>query len=119
MTPGRRRGREREGREGGEERGEERGVEEIGREREREGRVGRERERRRERERDMIERMKEMMRKTLNSHPAVHGAMGCGQKSFKLVWRCHQLLSGFLAKGHLPRVSRQSRRSLMISVIMK
>ena len=28
-----------------------------------------------------------------------------------LVWRCHQLLSGFLAKGHLPRVSR---RSLMI-----
>ena len=26
--------------------------------------------------------------------------MGCGQKSFKLVWRCLQLLSGFLAKGH-------------------
>ena len=46
-------------------------------------------------------------------------AMGCGQKSFKLVWRCHQLLSGFLAKGHLPWVSRQSRRSLMIRVIMK
>ena len=40
----------------------------------------------------------------------VHGAMGCGQWSFKLVWRCHQLLSGFLAKGHLPRVSSQSRR---------
>ena len=36
-------------------------------------------------------------------------AMGCGQKSFKLVWRCHQLLSGFLVKGHLSRVSRQSR----------
>ena len=50
---------------------------------------------------------------------AVHGAMGCGQKSFKLVWLCQQLLSGFLAKGHLPRVSRQSRRSLMIRVIMK
>ena len=33
--------------------------------------------------------------------------------------RCQQLLSGFLAKGHLPLVSRQSRRSLMISVIMK
>ena len=25
--------------------------------------------------------------------------------------RCHQLLSGFLAKVHLPRVSRQSRLS--------
>ena len=34
--------------------------------------------------------------------PVVHGAMGCGQKNFQLVWRCHQLLSGFLAKGHLP-----------------
>ena len=32
------------------------------------------------------------------------------------MWRCQQLLSGFLAKGHLPRVSR---RSLMIRVIMK
>ena len=51
--------------------------------------------------------------------PVVHGAMGCGQKNFQLVWRCHQLLSGFLAKGHLPRVSRQSSRSLMIRVIMK
>ena len=40
-------------------------------------------------------------------------------KKTLLVWRCHQLLSGFLAKGHLPRVSRQSRRSLMIRVIMK
>ena len=28
-------------------------------------------------------------------------------KSFKLVWRCHQLLSGFLAKGYLPRVPYQ------------
>ena len=28
---------------------------------------------------------------------AVHGAMCCSQKSFKLVWRCHQFLSGFLA----------------------
>ena len=41
------------------------------------------------------------------------------KKNFQLVWRCHQLLSGFLAKGHLPRVSRQSRRLLMIRVIMK
>ena len=41
------------------------------------------------------------------------------KKNFQFVWRCHQLVSGFLAKGHLPRVSRQSRRSLMIRVIMK
>ena len=42
------------------------------------------------------------------------------KKNFYLVWRCHQLLSsGFLAKGHLPWVSRQSRRSLMIRVTMK
>ena len=46
----------------------------------------------------------------------VHGATGCGQKCFKVVWRCHQLLSGFLVKGHLPRMSRQS---LMIRAIMK
>ena len=25
------------------------------------------------------------------------------KKSFKLVWRCHQFLSGFLAKGYLPQ----------------
>ena len=31
--------------------------------------------------------------------------MGCGQKRFKLVWRCHKLLSGFLSKGHLPSVT--------------
>ena len=31
------------------------------------------------------------------------------KKSFRP--RCHQLLSGFLAKGHLPRVLRQSRLS--------
>ena len=49
----------------------------------------------------------------------VHGAMGCGQENFQLVWRCHQLLSGFLAKGHFSRVSRRSHRSLMIRVIMK
>ena len=38
----------------------------------------------------------------------VHGAMGCGPKSFKLVWRYYQLLSGFLVKRHFPRVSSQS-----------
>jgi hypothetical protein len=32
-------------------------------------------------------------------------------KSFKLEWRCHQLLSRSQTKGHLPRVSRQSRPS--------
>ena len=51
--------------------------------------------------------------------PVVHGAMDCGQKSFKPVWWCYQLLSWFLAIGHLPRVSRQSRRSLMVRMIMK
>ena len=40
------------------------------------------------------------------------------KKSFKLVWRCHHLLYGFLAKSRLPRVSRQSRRSLMTRVIL-
>ena len=55
----------------------------------------------------------------LYGYPAVHGAMGCGQKSFKLVRRCHQLLPAFQAKRHLLRVSRHSRRSLMIRVIMK
>ena len=34
-----------------------------------------------------------------------------GEKRFKLMWRCHKFLSGFLAKDHLPRVSRQSRFS--------
>ena len=38
--------------------------------------------------------------------------MGCGQRGFEAVWRCHQLLHGFLAKGHLSRVSRQSRLSV-------
>ena len=42
-----------------------------------------------------------------STRPVVHGAMGCGQKSFKLVWRWYQLLSGFLAKGLLPRVSEK------------
>ena len=32
-------------------------------------------------------------------------------RQIKLVWWFHQLLSGFLANGHLPRVSRQSRLS--------
>ena len=40
------------------------------------------------------------------------------KKNFQLVWLCHQLLSGFLAKGHLLRMSHQSRRSLMIRVIL-
>ena len=40
------------------------------------------------------------------------------KKNFQLVWRCHQLLSGFLAKDHLPRVLRQSHQSLMIRVVL-
>ena len=39
--------------------------------------------------------------------PWIHGLR---PKIFKLVWQCHQLLSVFLAKGHLIRISRQSRR---------
>ena len=46
-----------------------------------------------------------------SSRLVVYEAIGCGLKSFKLVWRCHQLLSGFVTKGHLPRVSGQSRLS--------
>ena len=38
----------------------------------------------------------------------VYGVMGCSRKSFELVSLCHQHLCGFLAKGHLLRVSRQS-----------
>ena len=37
--------------------------------------------------------------------------MGYSQKIFILVWRCYQLLSGFLAKDHLSRVSHRSRLS--------
>jgi len=57
--------------------------------------------------------------KERKGHPSVHGAIGFSQKSFKLVWQCHQLLSGFLAKGYLPRVSHQSRQSLMRRVLIK
>ena len=42
---------------------------------------------------------------------------GLWPKNFKVLWWCHQLLSGFLAKGQLFRVSHQSR-SLMIRLIM-
>ena len=33
------------------------------------------------------------------------------KKSFRLMWRCHQFLSGFFAIGHLPRVQRESSLS--------
>ena len=42
---------------------------------------------------------------------AVHGAWAVAKKSFKLVWQFHQLLSGFLVKGPLTRVPRQSHLS--------
>ena len=42
----------------------------------------------------------------------VHGTMGSGQNTFMLVWRCNHLLSGFLTKGHLPRVSCKSLLSV-------
>ena len=34
--------------------------------------------------------------------------LAAAKKKIQLLWGCDQLLSGFLAKGHLPRVSRQS-----------
>ena len=37
--------------------------------------------------------------------------LAAAKNASKLGWRCHQILSGFLANGHLPRVSRQSRLS--------
>ena len=67
---------------------------------------------------DLLPRVLRQSRLSANDNsdqgPDAHGAMGCGQKSFKLAWRYHKLVS-----GHLPRVSRQSRRSLIIRVIMK
>ena len=45
--------------------------------------------------------------------------MDCSKKCFKLVWWCHQLLSGFLSSDHLPIVSCQSHLSVMIRVIMR
>ena len=48
--------------------------------------------------------------------PCCPWSHGLRPTNFQLVWWCHQLLSGFLAKGHLPRVSCQSRRSLVIRV---
>ena len=41
--------------------------------------------------------------------PWSHG--DCSQKSFKLVWRCNQFLSRFLAKGQLPLLLGQSNQS--------
>jgi hypothetical protein len=40
--------------------------------------------------------------------------MDCAQERFIPVWQCHQLRSGYLANGPLPRVSHQSRLRLMI-----
>jgi hypothetical protein len=39
--------------------------------------------------------------------------MSCGQKDFKLGWRYHHLLSGFLANDHFLRVSHQSLLIMM------
>ena len=49
--------------------------------------------------------------KNFDCCPRSHGLR---KKSFNLVWQCHQLLSVFLAKGHLPRVSLRSRGSLRV-----
>ena len=37
-------------------------------------------------------------------------ALSCVWKSFMLLWRWHQHLSGFLVNSHLPRLSRQSAK---------
>ena len=46
--------------------------------------------------------------KIVNCTPLSMKPWAAGKKSFNLMWRCHQLLSGFLAKGHLPQVLLQS-----------
>jgi hypothetical protein len=43
--------------------------------------------------------------------PVLHRVMGSGQKSFKLMFRGHQLLSYSLVNDHTPRVSRHSSLS--------
>ena len=48
---------------------------------------------------------------TVEMGPVFHGAMGCNQRNCNLVCRYYQLLSEFLAKVYLPRVSCQSRLS--------
>ena len=40
--------------------------------------------------------------------------MACGQKTFKLLWRYHQLLPGFLTNGHLPACRVSHACQLMI-----
>ena len=54
-----------------------------------------------------------------SSSPVAHGAMDCSQNTFKLIWRYHQLLSRFIVRDHLPRVSRQSPLSANNRVIMR
>ena len=41
------------------------------------------------------------------------------KKQLRLVWRCYQFLSGFLANAHFLWVSHQSRLSLLLRVIMR
>ena len=50
--------------------------------------------------------------------PIVHGSMAYGQKSFKLLWPDHQVLSGFLANDHLLSGMPVSCQ-LMIRVIIR
>jgi hypothetical protein len=55
----------------------------------------------------------------MEEEPAFHGDMGYEQKIFKLFWRCHYFLPGFLVISHLPRVPHQSRLSANGGVAMK
>jgi hypothetical protein len=41
------------------------------------------------------------------------------KRSFKLVWRCHQLLSGFLANDYLSECHDSHVCQLMIRLIMR
>ena len=49
-----------------------------------------------------------VLRCMIRNNSVVHGATGCSQKSFTLIYQYHQLLPWFLAIGHLSRESRQS-----------
>ena len=43
-----------------------------------------------------------------------HLPYSCGQKNFQLLWRCHQLLSGFLAKESVTSVANNKGDNEMI-----
>ena len=46
--------------------------------------------------------------------PVVHGAIGFGKQSFKLVWWCHQLLPGFPSVASVTSVANDKGDNEMI-----